>query len=79
MEKADFANFQRNKEGQRIVQRPICDGCNEVLAFTMEMERPSNRFSIGLYTVLECLKIAEAEGYLPRLPDEWWTEVAGVY
>lgn len=79
MDKTDFADFQRNGEGQRIVQKPSCDSCNEVLAFAMEMERPSKRFSIGLYTVLECLKIAEVEGYLPRLPEEWWTEVAGVY
>ena len=47
--------------------------CREELVFAMQDNE--HQFSLGLYTVLRCLAIAEKEGYLPPLPDEWWVQV----
>ena len=52
-----------------------CESCFENLVFAM---RDNNHdFSLGLSTVLECLNIAEKEGYVPKLPAEWWIDVMG--
>lgn len=32
-------------------------------------------FSLGLGTVLECVAVAEREGYIPDIPEKWWDEV----
>ena len=36
------------------------------------MEDNQHQFSLGLSTVLRCLAIAEKEGYVPKLPYDWW-------
>ena len=47
-----------------------CESCNEMMVFAMRDKY--HEFSIGLQTILECLRIAEQEGYVPQLPPEWW-------
>lgn len=47
--------------------------CPEELVFAMQDTK--HAFSLGLTTVLECLDIAEREGYVPPLPDDWWNLV----
>lgn len=44
--------------------------CLEELVFAMEDNQ--HQFSLGLSTVLRCLAIAEHEGYVPKLPYDWW-------
>ena len=56
-----------NKETTDVTD---CDTCNETLVFSMKDNY--HEFSLGLRTVLECLSIAEKEGYVPPLPPEWW-------
>jgi hypothetical protein len=36
------------------------------------MKDKQHEFSIGLRTILYCLTIAEKEGYVPKLPADWW-------
>lgn len=50
-----------------------CDSCLEELVFAMKDKH--HEFSLGLSTVLHCLSIAEREGYVPKLPPEWWWDV----
>ncbi|WP_414041274.1 hypothetical protein ACJU26_04125 [Acidithiobacillus sp. M4-SHS-6] len=38
-----------------------------------------HRFSMGLSTVLQCLRMAEQEGGVPHLPSDWWIQVARRY
>lgn len=47
-----------------------CERCCEELVFAMRDK--THEFSLGLSTVLRCLAIAEKEGYVPKLPTEWW-------
>ena len=36
-------------------------------------------FSLDLETVLQCLRFAEAEGAIPKLPTAWWRKVINRY
>ena len=38
-----------------------------------------HKFSMGLSTVLQCLRMAEQEGGVPALPSDWWIQVARRY
>ena len=42
------------------------------------MKDEIHEFSIGLDTILRCLSIAEAEGHVPKLPEEWWIKIATI-
>lgn len=47
-----------------------CECCHEELVFAMKDKY--HEFSLGLSTVLECVAIAEANGYLPEIDKTWW-------
>ena len=47
--------------------------CPEELVFAMKDNH--HHFSLGLTTVIECLQIAEIQGYVPKLPQEWWCKL----
>ncbi|MEG1404256.1 MAG: hypothetical protein RSC52_02015 [Oscillospiraceae bacterium] len=47
-----------------------CENCDESLVFAMRDNY--HEFFLGLRTILKCLEIAEKEGYVPKLPPEWW-------
>ncbi|GHV09419.1 hypothetical protein FACS1894217_13700 [Clostridia bacterium] len=50
-----------------------CDRCSEPLIFAMRDKE--HEFSLGLLTVLDCLKLAEKEGAIPELSSDWWFSV----
>ncbi|VXC22931.1 conserved hypothetical protein [Pseudomonas sp. 8Z] len=50
-----------------------CPHCEEELLFAMRDKY--HDFSLGLSVVLQCLLVAEQNGYVPKLPDEWWTQL----
>lgn len=54
-----------------------CDYCNESMLFAMQDN--FHKFSIGLFTILQCLKLAEDEGHVPHLPEDWWVQLANRY
>ncbi len=54
-----------------------CDNCFENLIFALKDN--SHEFSIGLLTILECLKFAEDNGAVPTLPYEWWLSLKSRY
>lgn len=47
--------------------------CNEELVFALQDKY--HQFSVGLSTILNCLYIAEQEGYVPKLPESWWFQI----
>ena len=53
----------------------FCDSCGERLVFAMECGE--QRFSLGLTTILECLRAAEINGHIPEIDIEWWRKVGG--
>lgn len=69
-----FANRAEIAPGSKPAQNH-CEKCYEPLVFSLlGREGP---FSIGLMTVLECLKAAE--GAVPKLPSEWWMTIQQRY
>lgn len=70
--------FYENRAELEETPRPYQDVtdspcCLEELVFAMRDNY--HPFSMGLSTVLSCLAIAEKEGYIPRLPYEWWASL----
>lgn len=51
--------------------------CREVLLFRMVDQ--DHEFSLPLSVVLNCLWIAEKEGYVPKLPEQWKIDVENAY
>lgn len=68
--RADF----NKKEGKVIAtDQTVDENFSEELVFAMKDS--THNFSIGLTTILGCLSIAEEEGYLPPLPEGWWSDI----
>ncbi|EMF0093997.1 hypothetical protein O1F49_002211 [Enterococcus hirae] len=57
----------------KVEDHTLCEECSEELFFEMKDNYPE--FSLSLSVVLNCLFIAEKEGYVPRLPDDWWIQI----
>jgi len=54
-----------------------CDNCGENLVFAMQDKH--HKFSIGIEDVLICLRIAEENGAVPKLPKDWWVDIITRY
>ena len=62
-----------------------CPQCQEAMIFALKIGE--KEVSIGLNTILACLKIAEKEGYVPPLEGEnsqffansWWCKIERMY
>lgn len=50
---------------------------DEKIYFLLRSEE--NKFVIGLSDILECLRFAEKEGEVPKLPAEWWRKIWSMY
>ncbi|MCL1996840.1 MAG: hypothetical protein FWG63_11585 [Defluviitaleaceae bacterium] len=57
-----------------------CEICSEPIIFALSTENGEN-FSIGLTTVLECLRIAQEQGHVPDIDEEteFWCKMVGRY
>ncbi len=64
------AKIEENNPAQDCTE---CDCCNEELVFAMKDKY--HEFSIGLTTILRCLAIAQQEGYVPKISDDWWNSL----
>ncbi|MCL2872293.1 MAG: hypothetical protein FWF41_04850 [Betaproteobacteria bacterium] len=51
--------------------------CNNHLLFAMRDNH--HEFTLGVTTVLECVWIAEQQGFVPELPNEWWHQIINHY
>lgn len=76
-EQAERENYQ-NRASLVDTSKPFQDVtdaqcCTEQLVFAMQDNY--HPFSMGLSTILSCLAIAEKEGYVPRLPFDWWNSL----
>ncbi|WP_428947206.1 hypothetical protein ACQUQQ_00760 [Acidithiobacillus ferrooxidans] len=49
----------------------------EEMVFALQDQH--HKFSMGLSTILQCLRMAEREGGVPNLPSDWWIQVARRY
>lgn len=63
--------------GTATAEAKTCDRCDDPLLFAMRDNY--HEFSMGLLTILQCLSLAEKEGYVPSLPEAWWVQLAVRY
>ena len=49
----------------------------EEMVFALQDQH--HKFSMGLSTILQCLRMAAQEGGIPKLPSDWWIQVARRY
>lgn len=54
-------------------EQALADCCDDPLLFAMQDKE--HTFSMGLFTILRCLRIAENAGYVPSLPENWWYSI----
>ncbi|EOS8080140.1 hypothetical protein DSH53_RS13745 [Enterococcus hirae] len=57
----------------QVEDHTLCEEYSEELFF--KMKDNYYEFSLNISVVLNCLFIAEKEGYVPRLPDSWWVQI----
>ncbi|KAE9541341.1 hypothetical protein HT665_04235 [Ursidibacter maritimus] len=50
-----------------------CNQCDETLIFAMQDQY--HQFSIGITTILECLKFAESQNAIPKISEDWWDQI----
>ncbi|WP_208423017.1 hypothetical protein [Latilactobacillus fragifolii] len=66
------------KNGQwQIEDHTQGQDCSEALLFMMKDR--DHEFALPLSVVLSCLRVAETEGYVPSLSDNWWIDVKNAY
>ena len=51
--------------------------CSEALLF--KMKDRDHEFALPLSVVLNCLWVAEKEGYVPELSNKWWIAAKNAY
>jgi hypothetical protein len=72
-----FLNRARPRGGELKAETLHSDCCSEPLVFAMRDD--FHEFSMGLLTLLKCLRVAEKDGYVPPLPEGWWASVKYSY
>ena len=70
----DRANPIRDRDG-KIKSEDVTNNDEIYDNLIFAMKDKTHNFTIGLDTIIECLKIAEDEGCVPKLPERWWNEV----
>ena len=65
--------FENRVTYQNKATENQCPNCDEPLVFALKDKY--HEFSMGLSTVLQLLLVAEEQGYVPKLPDEWVIQV----
>lgn len=64
----------QDTSGNPVFEEKTCECCDDPLLFAM---RDNYRdFSVGLFTILQCLRLAEKEGHVPTLSESWWVQLA---
>ncbi|MFQ0999864.1 hypothetical protein [Gilliamella sp. BG6] len=60
-----------------IITNCICDNCDNPILF--KVKDTKHEFQIGLFTILNCLKIAEQNNYIPQINVQFWILVENRY
>lgn len=67
-------SFMNNQAVQHGGMEENCtDCCDDPVLF--HMRDNYHEFSMGLFPILRCLRLAEEDGHVPPLGDEWWINI----
>ena len=59
------------------IEKIFCDNCGENMVFNFK--DGNHIFHLPLSKILECLLIAEAEGQVPEIDENWWNILEELY
>ena len=59
------------------IEKIFCDNCGENMVFNFK--DGNHIFHLPLSKILECLLIAEAEGEVPEIDENWWNMLEELY
>lgn len=62
--------FMNRAKLLKAKQKTVTDCCDDDVVFILKDQH--HEFSISLATLLQCLKFAEEQGLVPKLPAQWW-------
>ncbi len=74
MNREQHEKILSNRAEVNRTERIHCENCFEEIIFALKDSR-GNEFSLGLSTVLECLKHSERERVIPPIPYDWWLKI----
>lgn len=66
-----------DQDGHDLAAENHCECCGEPLLFALQDKE--HQFSMGITTVLQCLRLAEQRGFVPKLSMQWWFDVKKNY
>lgn len=70
--------IERNMPERAKLDEIVDLGDNDDMLY-FHLNTSTDQITIGLSSVLECLKFAESEEYIPELPLPWWINLYGIY
>ena len=59
------------------IEKIFCDNCDGNMVFNFK--NGNHIFHLPLSKILECLLIAEAEGQVPEIDENWWNILEELY
>lgn len=59
------------------IEKIFCDNCGENMVFNFK--DGNHIFHLPLSKILECLLIAETEGQVPEIDENWWNILEELY
>jgi hypothetical protein len=69
----DHSQILQNRADLGGARLPQCAEQEPDLIFALK--QGETEFSVNLKTLVDCLQIAEQQGYLPTIDTEWWLNV----
>jgi len=69
---------ERNVPERAKLDEIVDLGDNDDMLY-FHLNTSTDQITIGLSSILECLKFAESEEYIPELPLPWWINLYGIY
>lgn len=77
MDKNNHKQALSNKATITAGEKVSCENCSEKLLF--HLHDNFHEFTLGMTTILQCLRFAEDKGAVPKLPSEWWIAAERYY
>ena len=78
IEKGDEFMVERNVPERAKLDEIVDLGDNDDMLY-FHLNTSTDQITIGLSSILQCLKFAESEEYIPELPLPWWINLYGIY
>jgi hypothetical protein len=77
MKQSQHEKILQNRAAAKNASICPCDNCGENMIFALQDNY--HQFSMGIEDILMCLRIAEDNGAVPKLQNDWWADIMARY